>query len=100
MDLPLPCCCDRLAQSMELWDQEALPPPPPSHSSSTVPFSFPHAAPPSPPSPYPPQGMEDWDQETLEKVINEKHAMEKPTNTTSIICKHFLEAVEKKLYGW
>ena len=44
--------------------------------------------------------MEDWDQETLEKVINEKHAMEKPTNTTSIICKHFLEAVEKKLYGW
>ena len=44
--------------------------------------------------------MEDWDQETLEKVIKEKHAMEKPSNATNIICKHFLDAVEKKLYGW
>lgn len=46
------------------------------------------------------QGMEDWDQETLEKVIKEKHGNEKPTNTTNIICKYFLEAVEKKQYGW
>ena len=99
MDLPLLCCC-HFAQSMEHWDQEALPPrlrhirhlPSPPLSLMLLP--------PPPLHPIPRQGMEDWDQETLEKVINEKHAMEKPTNTTSIICKHFLEAVEKKLYGW
>jgi len=45
-------------------------------------------------------GMEDWDQETLEKVVNEKHANEKPSNTTNIVCKFFLDAVEKKQYGW
>lgn len=44
--------------------------------------------------------MEDWDQETLERVVKEKHGNEKPTNTTNIICKFFLEAVEKKQYGW
>ena len=46
------------------------------------------------------QGMDDWDQETLEKVVKEKHANEKPSNATNIICKFFLEAVEKKMYGW
>lgn len=46
------------------------------------------------------QGMEDWDQETLEKVVREKHGAEKPTNATNIICKYFLEAVEKRQYGW
>mmetsp|Transcript_13640 Transcript_13640/g.29256 ORF Transcript_13640/g.29256 Transcript_13640/m.29256 type:complete len:407 (-) Transcript_13640:1216-2436(-) len=45
-------------------------------------------------------GMDDWDQETLEKVVKEKHGNEKPTNATTIICKHFLDAVERKLYGW
>jgi hypothetical protein len=44
--------------------------------------------------------MEDWDQETLEKVVNEKHGSEKPSNATTIICKFFLEAVEKRQYGW
>lgn len=44
--------------------------------------------------------MEDWDQETLEKVVKEKHGNEKPVNETKIICKHFLDAVERKLYGW
>ena len=43
--------------------------------------------------------MEDWDQEQLEKVIADKHAKEK-SNATSIICKHFLDAVERKQYGW
>lgn len=44
------------------------------------------------------QGMEDWDQATLEAAVKQKHANEnKPTD---IICKFFLEAVEKKLYGW
>lgn len=46
------------------------------------------------------EGMEDWDQEELERVVNEKHANEKVSNATAIICKHFLEAVEKHLYGW
>ena len=43
--------------------------------------------------------MEDWDQEQLEKVIADKHAKEK-TNATSIICRNFLDAVERKQYGW
>jgi hypothetical protein len=46
------------------------------------------------------QGMDDWDQETLEKVVKEKHGNEKPSNATNIICKFFLDAVEKKQYGW
>ncbi|GAB4823541.1 hypothetical protein N2152v2_010587 [Parachlorella kessleri] len=46
-------------------------------------------------------GMEDWDQETLEKAIREKHGAEKgQPNKTEIICKYFLEAVEKRQYGW
>lgn len=44
------------------------------------------------------KGMEDWDQATLEAAIKQKHANEnKPTD---IICKFFLDAVERKLYGW
>ncbi|KAG1679483.1 hypothetical protein FOA52_011082 [Chlamydomonas sp. UWO 241] len=46
------------------------------------------------------EGMDDWDQETLERAIAEKHANEKQSNATTIICKHFLEAVETKCYGW
>jgi hypothetical protein len=44
--------------------------------------------------------MEDWTQEELERVVREKHGAEKPTNETKIICKFFLDAVEKKQYGW
>jgi len=46
------------------------------------------------------EGMEDWDQDKLEEVVNQKHGTEKPTNKTDIICKFFLDAVESKLYGW
>ncbi|PRW34000.1 zinc finger CCCH domain-containing 11 [Chlorella sorokiniana] len=46
------------------------------------------------------EGMEDWDQETLEKAIAQKHAAENKNRPTEIICKFFLEAVEKRLYGW
>lgn len=46
------------------------------------------------------EGMDDWDQETLERVVKEKHGAEKPSNATSIICKFFLDAVEKRQYGW
>lgn len=43
--------------------------------------------------------MENWDETKLKEVIDKKHAAEK-TNATTIICKYFLEAVEKSLYGW
>ncbi|KAL4423266.1 hypothetical protein ABPG77_004535 [Micractinium sp. CCAP 211/92] len=45
-------------------------------------------------------GMEEWDQEMLEKAIAQKHGNENKNRPTEIICKFFLEAVEKKLYGW
>ena len=45
--------------------------------------------------------IDEWDQRKLEAVIKKKHGMEENTNNeTNIICRHFLEAVEKKLYGW
>lgn len=43
--------------------------------------------------------MDDWDQDKLEDVVKQKHGTEKP-NRTSIVCKYFLDAVEKKMYGW
>ena len=45
------------------------------------------------------EGMEDWDQDKLEEVIAQKHSTEK-NRPTDIICKFFLDAVEKKVYGW
>ncbi|XVF55406.1 hypothetical protein PTKIN_Ptkin06aG0033600 [Pterospermum kingtungense] len=44
--------------------------------------------------------MEDWDQETLEKVVESKTKEYKQNKPTDIVCKYFLEAVEKKQYGW
>ncbi|XP_047336882.1 zinc finger CCCH domain-containing protein 11 [Impatiens glandulifera] len=44
--------------------------------------------------------MEDWDQETLEKVVESKKNEYNPNRPTEIVCKHFLDAVEKKQYGW
>mmetsp|Transcript_34321 Transcript_34321/g.87766 ORF Transcript_34321/g.87766 Transcript_34321/m.87766 type:complete len:418 (+) Transcript_34321:140-1393(+) len=44
-------------------------------------------------------GMEDWDQEQLERAVAQKHAGEK-SNATKIVCKFFIEAIEKKQYGW
>jgi DRG Family Regulatory Proteins, Tma46 len=43
--------------------------------------------------------MADWDQAKLESVINEKHAVSNQ-NATEIVCKFFLEAVQKQLYGY
>jgi hypothetical protein len=43
--------------------------------------------------------MENWDENKLKEVVEKKHSAEK-TNATTIICKFFLEAVEKSLYGW
>ncbi|XP_058109992.1 zinc finger CCCH domain-containing protein 11-like [Magnolia sinica] len=44
--------------------------------------------------------MEDWDQETLEKVVESKKMEYNQNKPTEIVCKFFLEAVEKKQYGW
>uniref|UniRef100_A0A5B7BPM9 Putative zinc finger CCCH domain-containing protein 11 n=1 Tax=Davidia involucrata TaxID=16924 RepID=A0A5B7BPM9_DAVIN len=44
--------------------------------------------------------MEDWDQETLEKVVESKKLEYNHNKPTEIVCKYFLDAVEKKQYGW
>ncbi|CAH9099046.1 unnamed protein product [Cuscuta epithymum] len=44
--------------------------------------------------------MEDWDQETLEKVVASKSEEYNKNKPTDIVCKYFLDAVEKKQYGW
>ena len=42
--------------------------------------------------------LDTWDQEKLESVIKQKHAQ--VHNQTTIICRHFLKAIEDGLYGW
>ncbi|KAJ6742605.1 ZINC FINGER-CONTAINING PROTEIN P48ZNF [Salix viminalis] len=44
--------------------------------------------------------MDDWDQETLEKVVESKGKEYQQNKPTDIVCKYFLEAVEKRQYGW
>ena len=46
--------------------------------------------------------MDKWDQEKLERVVAEKHESKDgiATNRTTIICKYFLDAVERSMYGW
>ncbi|CAG9856255.1 unnamed protein product [Phyllotreta striolata] len=44
--------------------------------------------------------MENWDEAKLLEVIEKKHGGKGKMPTTEIICKHFLEAVEKSKYGW
>lgn len=44
--------------------------------------------------------MDEWDQNKLEEVIKEKHGEKNNRQTSSQICKHFLKAVEKNVYGW
>eukprot|EP01097_Dermamoeba_algensis_P004240 TRINITY_DN2800_c0_g1_i1.p1 TRINITY_DN2800_c0_g1~~TRINITY_DN2800_c0_g1_i1.p1 ORF type:complete len:380 (-),score=140.34 TRINITY_DN2800_c0_g1_i1:176-1315(-) len=43
--------------------------------------------------------MDKWSQEKLDQVIKEKHAGEKK-GREAIVCKYFLDAIEKKKYGW
>ncbi|CAH0385006.1 unnamed protein product [Bemisia tabaci] len=43
--------------------------------------------------------MDNWDEAKLKEVVEKKHG-ESKTPTTTIICKFFLEAVEKSKYGW
>lgn len=44
--------------------------------------------------------MENWNEEKLKEVVDKKHGKEKRMPTTDIICKYFLDAVEKNKYGW
>ncbi|XP_037949567.1 zinc finger CCCH domain-containing protein 15 homolog [Teleopsis dalmanni] len=44
--------------------------------------------------------MQNWDDAKLKEVVDTKHAGEKKRPTTDIICKYFIEAVEKSKYGW
>lgn len=45
--------------------------------------------------------MDKWDQDKLEEVIEKKQGDKgKSMPKTEIVCKHFLEAVEKNFYGW
>lgn len=44
--------------------------------------------------------MANWDQDTLEKVVGQRHGAQAKECQTDIICKYFLDAVEKNLYGW
>lgn len=45
--------------------------------------------------------MSEWDQEKLESVVKTKHGAESGKKTTTeIVCKFFLDAIEKELYGW
>uniref|UniRef100_A0A1L8DD66 Zinc finger CCCH domain-containing protein 15 n=1 Tax=Nyssomyia neivai TaxID=330878 RepID=A0A1L8DD66_9DIPT len=44
--------------------------------------------------------MENWNDEKLQEVVDKKHGKEKRMPTTDIICKYFLDAVEKFKYGW
>nr|CAG4645069.1 EOG090X0C5B [Leptodora kindtii] len=43
---------------------------------------------------------EDWDEEKLKEVIHKKHSEADSKVKTEIICKFFLDAVEKNKYGW
>lgn len=45
--------------------------------------------------------MADWDEKKLEDVVNTKHGEDNlQKNTTQIVCKFFIEAVENATYGW
>ncbi|KAJ8715906.1 hypothetical protein PYW08_013191 [Mythimna loreyi] len=45
--------------------------------------------------------MDNWDEDKLKEVVEKKHGEgDKQRPTTDIICKHFLEAVERSKYGW
>lgn len=43
--------------------------------------------------------MEDWDQQTLERIVEERRT-ERDRRKTSIVCKYFLDALEQHKYGF
>ncbi|KJE93756.1 hypothetical protein, variant [Capsaspora owczarzaki ATCC 30864] len=45
--------------------------------------------------------MDEWSQEQLQEAVEKKHGTDNAKkNATDIVCKYFLEAIEKNLYGW
>lgn len=44
--------------------------------------------------------MDTWNEDKLKEVVDKKHSAESNRPTTDIICKFFLDAVEKSKYGW
>jgi len=44
--------------------------------------------------------IDKWNDEKLAMVVEEKHGTEKNLPQTEIVCKYFLEALEKHQYGW
>eukprot|EP01111_Echinosteliopsis_oligospora_P004143 TRINITY_DN1655_c0_g1_i1.p1 TRINITY_DN1655_c0_g1~~TRINITY_DN1655_c0_g1_i1.p1 ORF type:complete len:360 (-),score=150.73 TRINITY_DN1655_c0_g1_i1:118-1197(-) len=44
--------------------------------------------------------MENWDEAKLQEVVGQKQTATNRNIPTKIICKHFLEAIEQKKYGW
>ena len=44
--------------------------------------------------------MATWDEEQLRKVVDQKKGGQGERCKTDIICKHFLDAVERRTYGW
>jgi len=52
----------------------------------------------------PEDSMADWDQAKLEEVVLTKHGKEASgaagPKATEIVCKFFLDAIEREIYGW
>ena len=44
--------------------------------------------------------MDTWDQEKLETVVASKDHMHGQRCKSDIVCRHFLEAIERRQYGW
>lgn len=45
--------------------------------------------------------IKNWDTKKLEEVVNFNSRKYENTNKpTDIVCKHFLDAIEKRIYGW
>lgn len=43
--------------------------------------------------------MDSWDENKLQEVVDKKHGAQN-VNKTEKVCKHFLQAIEEKKYGW
>ncbi|KAI9350496.1 hypothetical protein DFJ73DRAFT_776728 [Zopfochytrium polystomum] len=44
--------------------------------------------------------MENWDEAKLQQVVKQKQDSANANLPTEIVCKHFLEAIETRKYGW
>jgi len=44
--------------------------------------------------------MDNWDQDKLSSVVDQKQTVLNKGLRTTIVCKYFLDAIEQKKYGW